>query len=306
MAQYAFDCISTHDLAEILSRYPDTVTSKLADLEEQRFTTIPAVLAERRSADHAYLTKAEVATLVDWKLYVPGLPGNRSVPVHVSLLSNLSCRLIRYSSHGTFRPSLKGLVQQNSEDFVNEITTAGFSANSWNEGLNILTRLRGIGPATAALLLSTSDPEHLPFFSDELFRWAFWQNKTGARWDRKIKYSLKEYRELKEKVDELRNRLGRGAVELEKAAYVLGKTGIDLGASEKTEQIQQKVDADDQPPCTQISNKAETVSASSKRKVAQATPPKADSKSEKPSKRQKTATSSTSQRATRSSGRTVV
>jgi hypothetical protein len=51
-------------------------------------------------------------------------------------------------------------------------------------------------------LLSTSDPENIPFFSDELFRWAFWENKIGSGWDRKIKYSVKEYRELKAKVDE--------------------------------------------------------------------------------------------------------
>lgn len=87
--------------------------------------------------------------------------------------------LIPYSSHGKFRPSLKGLVQQNSEGFVKETTTAGFSADSWSDSLDILTKLKGIGPATAALLLSTSDPETLPFFSDELFRWAFWEKNRA-------------------------------------------------------------------------------------------------------------------------------
>jgi hypothetical protein len=51
-----------------LSQYPETVPSKLADLEEQRLSTIPTVLAQRRSEGQAYLTKTEVATLVDWKL----------------------------------------------------------------------------------------------------------------------------------------------------------------------------------------------------------------------------------------------
>lgn len=141
--------------------------------------------------------------------------------------------LTRLSSHGTFRPSLKGLVQQNGEDFVKETTTIGFSEPSLSDSLNVITKLKGIGPATAALLLSTSDPEKLPFFSDELFRWAFWEDKAGARWDRKIKYSLKEYRELVARVDELRKRIGRTALEAEKVAYVLGKQGVSLSGAEE-------------------------------------------------------------------------
>lgn len=73
-SQYAFDRISASDFEDILSQYPETVPSKLAELEEKRLSTIPAVLAERRSESQAYLTKAEVATLVDWKLYVHAIP----------------------------------------------------------------------------------------------------------------------------------------------------------------------------------------------------------------------------------------
>ena len=65
---YAFDRIAGSDFEEILLQYPDTVPAKLADLEEQRLSTIPDVLAERRAEGQAYLTKTEVATLVDWKL----------------------------------------------------------------------------------------------------------------------------------------------------------------------------------------------------------------------------------------------
>jgi hypothetical protein len=67
-SQYAFGSISESDFEDILSQYPDAVPSKLADLEKQRLSIIPAVLAGRRSEGQAYLTKAEVATLVDWKL----------------------------------------------------------------------------------------------------------------------------------------------------------------------------------------------------------------------------------------------
>jgi hypothetical protein len=67
-SQHAFDRITDTEFEGILSQYPDVVPSKLADLEEQRFSTIPDVLAKRRAEGQAYLTKAEVATLVDWKL----------------------------------------------------------------------------------------------------------------------------------------------------------------------------------------------------------------------------------------------
>ena len=67
-SKYALDHISGSDFDDILSQYPETVPVKLADLEEQRFSTIPTLLSDRRKEDQAYLTKAEVATLVDWKL----------------------------------------------------------------------------------------------------------------------------------------------------------------------------------------------------------------------------------------------
>jgi hypothetical protein len=68
MSQYAFDCISNDDFEQILAQYPKTVPSRLADLEEQRLSNIPATLKERKAKRNAYLTKEEVATLVDWKL----------------------------------------------------------------------------------------------------------------------------------------------------------------------------------------------------------------------------------------------
>lgn len=88
-SQYAFDRISASDFEDILSQYPDTVPSKLVDLEGQRLSTIPAVLAKRRSESQAYLTKAEVATLVDWKLCV------HSIRTFIEILMKLmACRLI--------------------------------------------------------------------------------------------------------------------------------------------------------------------------------------------------------------------
>lgn len=194
-------------------------------------------------------------------------------------------------------------MQQNSEESVKETTIAGFSADSWNDSLNILTKLKGIGPATAALLLSTSDPEKLPFFSDELFRWAFWDRKSGSGWDRKIKYSVKEYRELKEKVDGLRDRLGKGAIEAEKVAYVLGKREVDLSTPQKSGQVSRKSDASDSIPPKNAANETKASHTDSKRKTDQVATPDEPSRPELTKKKPKTTVSSTSQRVTRSSGK---
>lgn len=151
------------------------------------------------------------------------------------------------------------------------------------------------------MLLSTSDPEKLPFFSDELFRWAFWENKSGAGWDRKIKYSVKEYRELKEKVDEMRVRIGEGALEAEKVAYVLGKREADLSTPETPDQISQEVSSKP-PKSTPRESKASDTNT--KRNPAHAAT--SDDKSEHgpTRKKQKTVAPSTSQRVTRSSSKT--
>lgn len=131
---------------------------------------------------------------------------------------------------------MKGLLQQNPDETVESTTKEGFEAYSGNSesvktSLNILTKLRGIGPATASLLLSVYDPETAPFFSDELFRWSFHEAGKGKGWDRDIKYNVKEYLQLFEKVQELRQRFRSehqrdiAAAEIEKVAYVLGKQG---------------------------------------------------------------------------------
>jgi hypothetical protein len=151
-------------------------------------------------------------------------------------------------SHGTFRPSLKNLVASNSEDTVADTTREAFSLipdgtpeeKDVKASLAVLTKLRGIGPATASLMLSVLRPDEIPFFSDELYRWAMWEDGKGKGWDRGIKYSVKEYLELFGRVKEVRERSGSEvkAVELEKVAYVLarstgGKAGTKRAAKDE-------------------------------------------------------------------------
>lgn len=199
--------ITPSSFTKLLHQYPSVVPAKLTDLDEERYTSIPQRLGSTKG-NRAALTKDEVATLVDWKL-----------------------------SHGKFRPTLRALVQQNGESDVENTTSeafASYSASPKNatdvkSAINTLAKLRGVGPATASLLLSVFDSETAPFFSDELYRWCMFEPGNGKGWDRTIKYNLKEYQELCGKVDSLRERFRKdheirlSAVDIEKVAYVLGK-----------------------------------------------------------------------------------
>lgn len=101
--------------------------------------------------------------------------------------------------------------------------------DDYGKSITALNKLKGIGPATSSLLLSCYDPVRVPFFSDELYRYLHWEDAKSKGWDRKINYTIKEYKTLFERVAELRERLekqsgiGVSAVDIEKAAYVLGK-----------------------------------------------------------------------------------
>lgn len=129
--------------------------------------------------------------------------------------------------------------------------------------------LRGTGAATASLILSVatcgSDSNHeneIPFYSDELYRWLCLNEYPSAERDEdendddpkkqlsehkhrtgelKVKYNLREYRQLWDAVHALRARLNRAAkpdssdpderrifsvTDIEKVAYVLGHIDV--------------------------------------------------------------------------------
>jgi len=158
------------------------------------------------------------------------------------------------SSHGKSRPSLKAHIQKNTEEEVRDTTFNGFLVyttestdltpkwpDNTRKSLNQLTKLKGVGPATASLLLSTYTPEKVPFFSDELFRWCLWEDGECKGWDREIKYTAVEYALLGDKVRGFKARFqtdfGRdvSALDVEKVAYVLGKRAepVVVGAPKK-------------------------------------------------------------------------
>ena len=131
---------------------------------------------------------------------------------------------LQASRHGKFRPTLMNLVKSNpasSASVIHDAVGKFRASKDVDAAVTALCKLRGIGPATASLLLSVHDTGVI-FFSDE----AFWWLCRGGKKD-SIKYTAAEYRELRRDAKALCKRLSVDAVDVEKAAYVLMKEGLD-------------------------------------------------------------------------------
>lgn len=202
-------------LCAAVAAYPALIPDSLQELDHYRLDTIPALLAERNQESNPHLTKAELLKLVEWKL-----------------------------KHGTFRPSLLALVRSSADTLVEQVIHDAFSRLAQDSdlsdptvlsALDTLCTLKGIGPATAALLMSEYAPARLPFFSDELYRWLVHctAKDTKAQWVKAtIKYTKPSYASLLSKGKGLLERLsdqdeqGRklGMLDLEMAAYVFARS----------------------------------------------------------------------------------
>lgn len=140
------------------------------------------------------------------------------------------------------------LVSSNKPDDITRVTSEAFktyssSAQVPGPALSILCSLSGIGPASASLLLSIYDPDRVPFFSDECFRWMMLEEGKGKGWDRNIKYDAKTYQSYFEKVQALKERLSGDddddevrATDVERVGFILGKEaelGRQGGTKEK-------------------------------------------------------------------------
>lgn len=112
------------------------------------------------------------------------------------------------------------LVSSNDETFVEDTINNALDVykkpSDSPAALDVLTKLKGIGPATASLLLAVHDPESVIFFADEAFYWLCCDGKRDP-----IKYNAKEYKELSEMARVLAKRLQVTAVDLERVAYAL-------------------------------------------------------------------------------------
>lgn len=112
------------------------------------------------------------------------------------------------------------LVASNDEAFAQAVVKN--AVNQYQKdmdplaAIDALAKLKGIGPATASLLLAVHDPENVIFFADEAFYWLCCNGSKDA-----IKYNSKECKELQRASQSLTKRLHVQAVDIERVAYVI-------------------------------------------------------------------------------------
>ncbi|KAK3329455.1 hypothetical protein B0H66DRAFT_571945 [Apodospora peruviana] len=201
------DNISDKEFADYLEKYPSCIEAlseskgakagqkRLAELDQYRYGE--AIEAFRPGKSEKPMGPDEVKTLVKWKL-----------------------------RHGTFRPALMKLVSSNEPDILKKTIQKAVKlyrdCSDISATLGILTQLKGIGPATASLLLAVHDEDNIIFFADEAFYWLCCGGSKGP-----IKYNLKEYITLNERAQAVTKRLGVKAVDVERVAFVLMKQKIE-------------------------------------------------------------------------------
>ncbi|KAI9171760.1 hypothetical protein HJFPF1_01251 [Paramyrothecium foliicola] len=196
--------ITKAEFSELLDQYPALIEAisqarpakdgqqTLQQLD--RFRYVDAVESFGQPAPNKRLMSLEdVKRLVEWKL-----------------------------RHGKFRPTLMSLVSSNSPELTQQIIRDALEVYRGRSdvpaSIATLTKLKGIGPATASLLLTVHYPAQVIFFSDEAFHWLCCGGKKST-----IKYNAKEYNALRLKADEMMEALSVSATDIEKVAYVVMK-----------------------------------------------------------------------------------
>jgi len=116
---------------------------------------------------------------------------------------------------------MPGLVRSNSNEKAKSATAEAFElyakdSSNLKSVIEKLSELKGIGPATASLLLAVHDPENVIFFSDEAFQWLTSPSKKPT-------YNFKEFDALFTKSKALIAKLKVSPIDIEKVAYVIMK-----------------------------------------------------------------------------------
>ncbi|KAH6664119.1 hypothetical protein B0J14DRAFT_494165 [Halenospora varia] len=197
------DTINISQFKDALGRYPAVLKAQIKptkddapsieELDQFRYVEAPARFSKKTGNT---MTIADVQKLVDWKLH-----------------------------HGVWRPFLGKQVASNSDAKVEEATKDGFGhynahPNDIKLIIEKLTKpLKGIGPATASLLLSVYDPDHVIFFSDEVYKYLV----VGDGPKKLPKYTIAEFEDIYKRAQAVITRLRVTPIELEKVAFVLIK-----------------------------------------------------------------------------------
>lgn len=178
----------TKEISDQSSKRYNNETLTLEELDKWKNVEFPTILKNRQATSSVMITKDELVLLMDWKL-----------------------------AKGKFRPTLPKLIKSNDNETVKNVTKDGIEiflqyVNSTKDlsitesqlpefqkavklSFKKLCELRGVGPATASLILSTLSAittRAPPFFSDESFMYFVLDpNRPETR----IKYNVKEYTE---------------------------------------------------------------------------------------------------------------
>lgn len=170
------------------------------------------------------------------------------------------------------------LVASNDEKFAEETVKSAMATYKQkadaSAAVDVLTKLKGIGPATASLLLAVHDPENVIFFADEAFYWLCCGGKREP-----IKYNAKEYKGLIAASQALARRLDVKAVDVERVAYAL--------MSDATSALPVKKAAAPDKKKRESSPTKKEAAPSTKRAAAPATKKESAEKKSTPAKRKK-------------------
>lgn len=147
-------------------------------------------------------------------------------------------------------------IKSNGDVSVINTTTSAFAqlpleptTEQILSAMKMVSKLNGVGPATASYVLAAYRPLAVPLFSDEGFRWALFQEapdgnnngdgkkkkNKGTGWDREITYTWKEFAYYLERMQSLAKDTALSVVELEMAAFVFGKEAAAV--AEKAEDV---------------------------------------------------------------------